>query len=67
MVDRGNKRIVALQRATAASSASIVSSQLTDPQAVAVDEVTARLYVLNGDSLFVAGLPSTTGPHDANP
>ncbi len=66
VVDRGNKRIV-LFSGDGRFQRQFVSSQLTDPQAVAVDEVTARLYVLNGDSLFVAGLPSTTGPQDANP
>jgi DNA-binding beta-propeller fold protein YncE len=66
VVDRGNKRIV-LFSGDGRFERQFVSSQLTDPQAVAVDEVTARIYVLNGDSLFVAGLPSAPGPQDANP
>ncbi|MGA2285262.1 MAG: hypothetical protein ABSG55_03200 [Dehalococcoidia bacterium] len=66
VVDRGNKRIVVFG-GDGRFQRQFVSNQLTDPQAVAVDEVTARLYILNGDSLFVAGLPSTTGPQDANP
>ncbi len=66
VVDRGNKRIV-LFSGDGRFEAQFVSGQLTDPQAAAVDEVTARIYILNGDSLYVAGLPATTGPADANP
>jgi hypothetical protein len=62
VVDRGNKRIV-LFTPDGRFQRQYVSNQLMDPQAVAVDEVAARLYVLNGDSLFVADLPAST----ANP
>jgi len=62
VVDRGNKRIV-LFTPDGRFQRQYVSGQLVDPQAVAVDEVAARLYVLNGDSLFVADLPAST----ANP
>jgi hypothetical protein len=65
VVDRGNKRIV-LFTADGRFQRQFVSGQLTDPQAIAVDEVAARLYVLDGDSLYVAGLPFT-GTQDANP
>jgi hypothetical protein len=66
VVDRGNKRIV-LFTPDGRFQRQYVSNQLMDPQAVAVDEVAARLYVLNGDSLFVAGLPATAAGSDALP
>ena len=59
VVDRGNKRIV-LFTPDGRFQRQYVSNQLMDPQAVTVDEVAARLYVLNGDSLFVADLPAST-------
>jgi hypothetical protein len=57
VVDRGNKRIV-LCAPDGRFERQYVSNELTDPQALAVDEVAARLYVLNGDSLYVADLPA---------
>jgi hypothetical protein len=66
VVDRGNKRVV-LFTPDGRFQRQYVSNQLMDPQAVAVDEVAARLYVLNGDSLFVAGLPATAAGSDALP
>jgi len=67
VADSGNKRIV-LFTPDGRFQRQYVSSQLVDPRAVAVDEVAARLYVLNGDSLLVADLPQTpTSPADAAP
>jgi hypothetical protein len=60
VTDRGNKRIVAFSP-EGRFQAQYVSNQLSNPQAVAVDEVSARLYVLDGDSLYVAGLPAELG------
>lgn len=60
VTDRGNKRIVAFSP-EGRFQAQYVSNQLTNAQAVAVDEVSARLYVLDGDSLYVAGLPAELG------
>ena len=57
VVDRGNKRIV-LFTPDGRFQRQYVSNELTDPQALAVDEVAARLYVLNGNSLYVADLPA---------
>ncbi|MGD0765504.1 MAG: hypothetical protein ABR978_04290, partial [Dehalococcoidia bacterium] len=60
VADRGNKRIVAFSP-EGRFQAQYVSNQFSNPQAVAVDEVSARLYVLDGDSLYVAGLPTELG------
>ena len=56
VVDRGNKRIV-LFTPDGRFQRQYVGNELTDPQAVAVDEVAARLYILSGDSLYAADLP----------
>jgi hypothetical protein len=56
VVDRGNKRIV-LFTPDGRFLRQYVSKDLTDPQAVAVDEVAAHLYVLSGDTLYAADLP----------
>jgi hypothetical protein len=61
VADRGNKRLV-LFAADGRFQQQYVSAQLTNPQAVAVDEAAGKLYVLNGDSLFVADLPGSTPP-----
>lgn len=66
VVDRGNKRIVSFTP-DGRFQRQYVSNQLMDPQAIAVDEVAARLYVLNGDSLYVAGLPASASSPDALP
>ena len=66
VVDRGNKRIVSFTP-DGRFQRQYVGNQLMDPQAVAVDEVAARLYVLNGDSLFVADLPAPPANPDALP
>ena len=56
VVDRGNKRVVALSL-NGRFQRQFVSGRFTDLQAVAVDEVAARLYLLDGDSLYDASLP----------
>jgi len=56
VVDRGNKRVVAFAL-NGQFQGQIVSSKFTDLQAVDVDEVTARLYLLDGDSLYDTALP----------
>ena len=66
VADSGNKRIV-LFTPDGRFQRQYVSNQLLDPRSVAVDEVAARLYVLNGDSLFVADLPSASTPSNAPP
>jgi len=56
VVDRGNKRVLALSL-SGRFLRQFVSGRFTDLQAVAVDEVAARLYLLDGDSLYDASLP----------
>jgi hypothetical protein len=56
VVDRGNKRVVAFSL-SGRFQRQFVSGRFTDLQAVAVDEVAARLYLLDGDSLYDASLP----------
>ena len=56
VADRGNKRIV-VASAKGAFLRQIVSPSFTDLRAVAVDEGTSTLYVLNGDTLFKATFP----------
>jgi hypothetical protein len=56
VVDRGNKRVVALSF-NGQFQRQFVSSKFTDPQSVDVDEVAARLYLLDGDSFYDAPLP----------
>ncbi len=56
VVDRGNKRVVAFSL-NGRFQRQFVSGKFTDPQAAAVDEVAARLYILDGDSLYEAPLP----------
>jgi hypothetical protein len=56
VVDRGNKRVVAFSL-SGRFQRQFVSGRFTDLQAVAADEVTARLYLLDGDSLYDASLP----------
>jgi hypothetical protein len=56
VVDRGNKRVVAFSL-NGRFQRQFVSGRFTDLQAVAVDEVAARLYLLDGDSLYDAPLP----------
>ena len=56
VADRGNKRIV-VASAEGAFLRQIVSPAFTDLRAVAVDEGTGTLYVLNGDTLFKATFP----------
>ena len=56
VVDRGNKRVVAFSL-NGRFQRQFVSSKFTDLQAVAVDEVAARLYILDSDSLYDAALP----------
>ncbi len=57
VVDRGNKRIVAFSL-NGRFQRQLVSGKFTDLQAVDVDEVAARIYILDGDSLYDAPLPS---------
>ncbi len=66
VVDRGNKRLVLLSP-DGRFEGQYVSSQLMDPQAIAVDEVAAQLFILNGDTVFVADLPSGNPPPAATP
>ncbi len=66
VVDRGNKRLV-LFSPDGRFEGQYVSSQLTAPQAIAVDEVAAQIFILNGDTLFVADLPSAKPPPAATP
>jgi hypothetical protein len=66
VADSGNKRIV-LFTPDGRFQRQYVSNQLLDPRSVAVDEVAARLYVLNGDSLFAADLPSASTPSNPPP
>lgn len=56
VADRGNKRIV-LASADGEFLKQIVSPSFTDLRAVAVDEGTNTLYVLNGDALLKAPFP----------
>ncbi len=56
VVDRGNKRVVAFAL-NGQFQGQIVSSKFTDLQAVDVDGVTARLYLLDSDSLYDTALP----------
>jgi DNA-binding beta-propeller fold protein YncE len=56
VADRGNKRIV-VASAEGAFLRQIVSPDFTDLRAVAVDEGTNTLYVLNGDTLLKAPFP----------
>lgn len=56
VADRGNKRIV-VASATGEFMKQIVSTSFTDLRAVAVDEGTNTLYVLNGDTLLQAPYP----------
>jgi sugar lactone lactonase YvrE len=56
VADRGNKRIV-IASPEGSFLRQIVSPEFTDLRAVAVDEGTGTLYVLNGDSLLQAPFP----------
>jgi len=56
VADRGNKRIV-VASAEGEFLRQIVSPSFTDLRAVAVDEGTGTLYVLNGDTLMRAPFP----------
>jgi hypothetical protein len=56
VADRGNKRIV-VASAEGAFLRQIVSPAFTDLRAVAIDEGTSTLYVLNGDTLLQAPFP----------
>lgn len=56
VADRGNKRIV-LTSADGAFLRQIVSPAFTDLRAVAIDEGTGTLYVLNGNTLLEAPFP----------
>lgn len=56
VADRGNKRVV-VASATGEFMKQIVSPSFTDLRAVAVDEGTNTLYVLNGDTLLKAPYP----------
>ncbi len=56
VADRGNKRII-VASADGVFLRQIVSATFTDLRAVAVDEGTGTIYVLNGDSLLKAGFP----------
>lgn len=56
VADRGNKRIV-VASADGAFLRQIVSPSFTDLRAVAVDEGTGTLYVLNGETLLKAAFP----------
>jgi hypothetical protein len=56
VADRGNKRIV-VASPEGAFLRQIVSPAFTDLRAVAVDEGTGTLYVLNGDTLLQAAFP----------
>jgi len=56
VVDRGNKRVVAFSL-SGRFQRQFVSGRFTNLQAVAVDEVAARLYLLDSDSLYDASLP----------
>jgi hypothetical protein len=57
VADRGNKRIV-VASAEGAFILQIVSPQFTDLRAAYVDEGTNTVYVLNGDTLLKAPMPS---------
>ncbi len=56
VVDRSNKRVVAFSL-NGRFQRQLVSGKFTDLQAVDVDEVAARIYILDGDSLYDAPLP----------
>jgi hypothetical protein len=56
VADRGNKRVV-VASPEGAFLRQIVSPAFTDLRAVAVDEGTSTLYVLNGDTLLQAPFP----------
>jgi hypothetical protein len=56
VVDRGNKRVVGFSL-NGQFQRQLVSGKFTDLQAVDVDEVAARIYILDGDSLYDAPLP----------
>jgi hypothetical protein len=56
VADRGNKRIV-VASSQGAFLRQIVSPAFTDLRAVAVDEGSGTLYVLNGDTLLQAPFP----------
>jgi hypothetical protein len=56
IADRGNKRIV-VAGADGAFLQQLVSADIPDVRAVAVDEINQLLYVLSGTSLLQTTLP----------